>query len=101
MTRFDLEMALREQIESPYLPLSMMGNILQTGNICRGGRLSGWRKDFFHVWINVYRGDTAEPAYDLGEPKIILYNLQYRKYMIHGIEDYMYNLDLEESLSSG
>lgn len=32
---------------------------------------------------------------DLGEPKIILYNLQYRKYMIHGIEDYMYNLDLE------
>ncbi|MFQ8877734.1 MAG: hypothetical protein ACLR7N_03985 [Roseburia hominis] len=50
---------------------------------------------------NVYRGDTAEPAYDLGEPKIILYNLQYRKYMIHGIEDYMYNLDPDESLSPG
>ena len=44
-------------------------------------------KDFSMYGSNVYRGDTAEPAYDLGEPKIILYNLQYRKYMIHGIED--------------
>lgn len=35
MTRFDLEMARANRSKVRILPLSMMGNILQTGNICR------------------------------------------------------------------
>lgn len=96
MTRFDLEMALREQIESPYFTVIYDGEYFTDRKyLQRAVDFLDGEKDFSMYGSNVYRGDTAEPAYDLGEPKIILYNLQYRKYMIHGIEDYMYNLDLE------
>ena len=96
MTRFDLEMALREQIESPYFTVIYDGEYFTDRKyLQRAVDFLDGEKDFSMYGSNVYRGDTAESAYDLGEPKIILYNLQYRKYMIHGIEDYMYNLDLE------
>ena len=96
MTRFDLEMALREQIESPYFTVIYDGEYFTDRKyLQRAIDFLDEEEDFSMYGSNVYQGDTAEPAYDLGEPKIILYNLQYRKYMIHGIEDYMYNLDLE------
>ena len=96
MTRFDLEMALREQIESPYFTVIYDGEYFTDRKyLQRAVDFLDDEEDFSMYGSNVYRGDTAESAYDLGEPKIILYNLQYRKYMIHGIEDYMYNLDLE------
>lgn len=96
MTRFDLEMALREQIESPYFTVIYDGEYFTDRKyLQRAVDFLDGEKDFSMYGSNVYQGDTAETAYDLGEPKIILYNLQYQKYMIHGIEDYMYNLDLE------
>ena len=60
MTRFDLEMALREQIKSPYFTVIYDGEYFTDRKyLQRAVDFLDGEKDFSMYGSNVYRGDTA------------------------------------------
>lgn len=97
MRRFELEMALREQIKSPYLAVIYDGEYFTDSKyLQRAVEFLEKETGFSMYGANAYVQDSREKSYDLTKTNNVLFDLQYRRWIIYDIADYLFNLDMEE-----
>lgn len=94
--RFELEMALREQIQCPYFTIIDDKEYWTDSDFLQKAvNFLDKEEDFSMYGANAYMESKKDAAYHLDNPQIILCNTDYMKNIVYGIEDYIYNLDMD------
>lgn len=97
MPRFELEMALREQIQCPYFTIIDDKEYWTDSEyLQRAVNFLDKKEDFSMYGANAYMECKKDAAYHLKDARVHLYNNDYKENIVFGIEDYMYDLALEE-----